>query len=720
MFLKYKKIILTIVIFGSLLSNFYFFNLPKVQALDGGAGWADFFQTQLKEWVLDPAARLFARRLLKTYLDSIVNEINTGGRTRRGPSFATSWRNFLVDAEHRGEDIFGAILYDAKLCPYFGGQVRTTFRARNVPISEQTRVGNLDTFQRRAKCTMPYGWSPKDLDDNFVKGGGWRALIHLAEPQNNFYGSLLMSAAELAAQRALESTGNYGEISAGRGFTGTRATCRGGQGVGGMCINNKCDSGVHAGETCYQNISCAPINKEARCTFMGRVLTPASVLGDAASTYIDENISWLITSDELFEVLFSMLGGMISKMRNFGSSQKATDYDSRFGPDGDPVDDTKGEAPNGKANQCRSRCNGKKGDDYKVCFEDCMNTRFTSPGEAECSDKKDNNNNKLTDYPDDPGCYGYGDPTETGGNSPPEPPGGLPDSTAAIQICDSVGTTCLTAQWWKAGKAGPIIDPLGDCQTSNCVLLNHQIRDGSNDANIFQDGSVIISLLGAPDYPNGTRAWTCMRDGNTNYGLSTNTPTSINLSLIIPAGGAGSCVSSTPQCSDGVDNDDNDGQADFNGAGGLPPDTDCSSPADNDETFRGGIPIPQCNDGADNDNDTKTDLDDPGCSSITDDSESSGSVTLCADINLGSPCQIFTVSNANLVGSTVGDNNAESLETTVDNQQVSVELCTEPDYGNCMTVIGPRTGPITVINTLGSFPLLGGNNTVSSIRITEL
>ncbi len=58
----------------------------------------------------------------------------------------------------------------------------------------------------------------------------------------------------------------------------------------------------------------------------------------------------------------------------------------------------------------------------------------------------------------------------------------------------------------------------------------------------------------------------------------------------------------SPQCSDGIDND-NDGAMDF------PNDFSCSSASDNDET----LPKSQCQDGIDNDGDGRVDINDPGC-----------------------------------------------------------------------------------------------------------
>jgi len=71
-----------------------------------------------------------------------------------------------------------------------------------------------------------------------------------------------------------------------------------------------------------------------------------------------------------------------------------------------------------------------------------------------------------------------------------------------------------------------------------------------------------------------------------------------------------SCVNYPKQCADGLDNDF-DNLTDMEDPG-------CSSPSDNDET---DTPVTQCSDGLDNDGDSLVDLADPGCENSEDDDE---------------------------------------------------------------------------------------------------
>ncbi len=381
-----------------------------------------------------------------------------------------------------------------------------------------------------------------------------------------------MSLGEVAAQRALDASADRGEIQAGGGFTGTRASCRG-SGASGFCLPQPLrpgESGPQAkyctnikNKVCSSNSDCAVNNSEARCTFLGETLTPGKLLGDSASQYIDKNIGWLVTSDELSEVLLNMLGGIINKMANF----------RQMNDKGDDVDDTSEGRPNSKVAQCQKQCSGKKGNSYKTCIDSCMGLGNETNLPAPC-DSTDPECSISPPLPPPPNCgNGVIDSSEQcdGGNLNGKACSSigyssgtlscnsdctyntsactgftLPDSTAAITSCNDGGSTptnsnvCLTAQWFRQGQAGAT-DPSGLCATSNCIVLNHNIWDGSTDANIYQNGLDIVRLLGAVDYFNGTRTRRCISEGDIVYGLATNITPGFALTLNVPAGGSGTC-----------------------------------------------------------------------------------------------------------------------------------------------------------------------------------
>jgi len=90
---------------------------------------------------------------------------------------------------------------------------------------------------------------------------------------------------------------------------------------------------------------------------------------------------------------------------------------------------------------------------------------------------------------------------------------------------------------------------------------------------------------------------------------------------VVPGGGG---TNPPKQCADGKDND-NDGKTDLQDPG-------CASATDDTESpDPQPIASKQCADGKDNDNDGKTDLQDPGCASATDDTESPDPQVQCND-----------------------------------------------------------------------------------------
>lgn len=399
---RFKKIILIFILSGLFVSTFSFYNIRSASALDGGAGWSYNAMWGTKEFGLDTAARFLARGLLSSTINTMIKKIQSGGRTGRDPSFVQDWRKFLTQAQHRGEDVFRAELGQTEFCNYLKGDLRTIFRANTTTQIDPAKVrsGNLDPFTRRGRCTMPSGWRIDNFQRDFSGNGGWDALLRLAQPQNNFYGAYLMSLEELAIQRALDVDADAYESQAGRGFTGIRggSTSRGGscdippnQGtctndIRRTCSNDEgcgtgaqvCDAGIcgnNPSQTCTIDSECPlesrgvctgiqPQYDQARCTFLGKIFTPASLLGDAASQTIDKNIGWLITSDEISEVIVAVINSVMGRLNNFLSdpgrdtpakqtrSRPPSDYEDRY-------------------TACVRSCNGRAGDSYSNCINQC-------------------------------------------------------------------------------------------------------------------------------------------------------------------------------------------------------------------------------------------------------------------------------------------------------------------------------------------------------------
>jgi hypothetical protein len=156
----------------------------------------------------------------------------------------------------------------------------------------------------------------------------------------------------------------------------------------------------------------------------------------------------------------------------------------------------------------------------------------------------------------------------------------------------------------------------------------------------------------------------------------------------------------TYACNDGVDND-GDGYVDMNDPG-------CSSPTDNSEVNT--TQTYACNDGRDNDGDGYIDMYDPGCSSPTDDNESNGS-------NNNDECEIdrfvaddYSIREGDSVRLEWETSDCESIDITPDRDIKDAYGSVDDGYATAR----PRD---TVTYTLHAYP---GNDTAKvTIHVDE-
>ncbi len=202
-----------------------------------------------------------------------------------------------------------------------------------IPAGQNTRVGNFDPFALRSACTMPSNFNTTDYQKDFSGNGGWNAWSRMLEPQNNYYGLLFGSLDEAGRQRALEQSGDASEAQAGSGYTSIKDSCVG--------------SGANA-----------------KCTFLGMTKTPGDLLGKTAAATIDSDLQWLTSSDELSEVIISIINASINRLVNLATSKTANDYNNA-----PPVI----ESAANNYTQCMNACNEFDPSDpyHQTCVLDC-------------------------------------------------------------------------------------------------------------------------------------------------------------------------------------------------------------------------------------------------------------------------------------------------------------------------------------------------------------
>jgi len=271
-----------------------------------------------------------------------------------------------------------------------------------------------------------------------------------------------------------------------------------------------------------------------------------------------------------------------------------------------------------------------------------------------CDDGLDNDNDGLTDFPDDPGCSDASDNDEY--NPPYCGVDGQGDPIEVREIPSSghlVANTMHGSAWYEgscgggggsgeliyrltvsAGTAGfrittdtsmTLFDTVVYVRYDSCDASNAEVAcldgigdgvdlniddpapgtyyifvDGADPGTMGQFGMEVQGLLGAGAACDPSDETLVCGTG---------------MICVEPTPGAGTvCV--LAQCSDGIDND-GDGIIDF------PYEPGCESPLDHDETDTcPGVGCPECADGVDNDGDGLTDWPaDPGCSGAGDPSE---------------------------------------------------------------------------------------------------
>lgn len=270
-----------------------------------------------KEFGLDLVARLLARFGLDSLTEGILNTVNNlgsgssleGESGTKGPSFVRSWKRLMADAQKVGEDQFRAQLKYADkkgiLCANLRPRLSSIFQTTNVPFidigqkkyNSELKQNTLLPFQTKIKCTVPNKVITEFTKD-FEKGGGWETWVRMIEPQNNFAGALGIAFEELNKQRAKQEEAKKSEALAGQGFQGTTKRCEG-------------------------------LGQDSQCTFFGKTITPPKILQEGASKWIDANMEWLTSSDELSEVLVNILSKAIFKLADLTASKIVSDPEDR-------------------------------------------------------------------------------------------------------------------------------------------------------------------------------------------------------------------------------------------------------------------------------------------------------------------------------------------------------------------------------------------------------
>ncbi len=183
-------------------------------------------------------AAVMRKRFFDMVVDQMVNWIQGGGQ----PQFIQNWDSFLASY---GNIVTGDLIQQLGLgavCRPFGIQLQ-------IAVMQPPR------FTRQITCTLDQVVGNMVNFYNNFRAGGFIAYRELWQPQNNFYGSLIMTMNEKETRIADQRFAALQEAQANNGFLGTR----------------KCDAYGH----CY-------------------ITTPGMQIGAAAAKVVGADLDYII------------------------------------------------------------------------------------------------------------------------------------------------------------------------------------------------------------------------------------------------------------------------------------------------------------------------------------------------------------------------------------------------------------------------------------------
>jgi len=217
---------------------------------------------------------IIAKRIMDYIVDQTITWIQGGGE----PKFISNWDGFLKDAKGLAIDSVIKEVGLAPLCSPFKLQVQLSL----LPVQR---------FPQRITCTLDD--IVENIEDFYAdfENGGWIAYNKAWEPQNNYFGMILLAQDEMMVRSEAKVTASQNEARASGGFLGVK-----------RCLSTTADKSKWIGEcmdspgwvdestafeTCSKNVESVniPCSKE-------ETTTPGAVVGQAVGNAVTSDTQW--------------------------------------------------------------------------------------------------------------------------------------------------------------------------------------------------------------------------------------------------------------------------------------------------------------------------------------------------------------------------------------------------------------------------------------------
>ncbi len=223
-------------------------------------------------------------KILGDYIvDQTITWIQGGGT----PQFVTNWGNFLQDAVNTGVGEAVRESNAAFLCAPFKAQVRLSL----FPVQR---------FKQKVDCTLDGIVGNIDNFMNDFSQGGWIGYGGLWQPNNNYFGQVLLTYDEAAQRSAAQQQAAQSEAVAGQGFLSTKRCIQKNQDEIATCVSECNVSGDPCGVAAVKNVFNAS-NVQSFCSDNASCdqyenTTPGNTVASMATKSLDWDLTYLTMS----------------------------------------------------------------------------------------------------------------------------------------------------------------------------------------------------------------------------------------------------------------------------------------------------------------------------------------------------------------------------------------------------------------------------------------
>lgn len=269
------------------------------------------YSDTMKEFVLDGIAGAFAKQIIRSLTQSVVNWINTG--FEGSPSFVTNPSSFFLDLADQETGRFlsmtGGPLVD--LCSPFSIDLRIALAFRYHPNNRQRYTCTLGTIIQNSKNAIE-GASINGFTAGDFSQGRWPAFVSLTtEPQNNVYGAYIQAESELSLRVANLQLQRREEINQGRGFLSWRKCTDSGSEEEYYAKQELANAESGSEEAYYAQ---QEVDRQRNC----EVQTPGSVIAGSLESSLGGPLRELELADELNEIVNALFSQLVTQVLTKG------------------------------------------------------------------------------------------------------------------------------------------------------------------------------------------------------------------------------------------------------------------------------------------------------------------------------------------------------------------------------------------------------------------